>query len=107
MSTHTADSPLIVVELLLHQEEVGFELVPLKNDFTHLLLGEARPVGILRIDCRLFLRLASCFAQTGLMGEQRDIRSYRLQKMTSNYSQQQSLELVAGGKTCWYWFWLE
>lgn len=33
--------PLVVVELLLHQEQVGFELVPLEDDVTHLLLGEA------------------------------------------------------------------
>lgn len=39
--------PLVIVELLLHEEQVGFELVPLEYDVSHLLLGEARRVGIL------------------------------------------------------------
>lgn len=53
-STHTpAHPPLVIVELLLHQEQVGFELIPLENDVTHLLLGEARLVGILVVTCQL------------------------------------------------------
>ncbi len=73
--THTGNPPLVVVELLLHQEEVGFELVPLENDVTHLLLGEARQIGILLVSRRLLLRLASCLTWAGLMGEQRVIKS--------------------------------
>lgn len=45
--------PLIIVELLLHQKQVGLELVPLKDDVAHLLLGEARLVGILVVAGRL------------------------------------------------------
>lgn len=73
-------TPLIVVELLLHQEQVGFELVPLENDVSHLLLGEARLIGILLVGRRLFLRLRSFLTWIGLMGGQRVIRSYRLEK---------------------------
>lgn len=80
MSTQTVDPPLIVAELLLHQEEVGFELVPLENDVPHLLLGEARLIRVLLVNCPLFLGLTSCLTWTELMGDQRDIGSYSLQK---------------------------
>lgn len=69
-STHTpAHPPLVIVELLLHQEQVGFELVPLENDVTHLLLGEARLVGILVVVRQLVRRLASFLMRTRLRGE--------------------------------------
>lgn len=69
-STHTvAHPPLVIVELLLHQEQVGFELVPLENDVTHLLLGEARLVGILLVIRQLVRRLASFLMRPRLRGE--------------------------------------
>lgn len=39
--------PLIVAELLLHQEQVGLQLVPLKDDVAHLLLSKTWLVRIL------------------------------------------------------------
>ena len=37
-------SPLVVLELLLDEEQVGLQLVPLKQNVPHLLLREARLV---------------------------------------------------------------
>lgn len=64
---HTLDPPLIVIKLLLDQEEVCFQLIPLKEDVTHLLLGEAGLVGILLVSSRHFGFLLPCYTWTRLM----------------------------------------
>lgn len=64
--------PLVIVELLLHEEQVGFELVPLEDDVAHLLLGEARLVGILVVAGWLGRRLGSFTMLAGLMGRERE-----------------------------------
>jgi len=68
--THTLDSPLIVVKLLLHKEEISFQLIPLKKDVTHLLLGEAWLIRILLVSRRLFARLICRLTCTGLKVEE-------------------------------------
>lgn len=35
------DSPLVIGQLLLHQEQVGLELIPLLQDLLQLFLGKA------------------------------------------------------------------
>ena len=47
--------PLVVRELLLQQEHLGLELVPLVEDVPQLLQGEARPVGVLLVQARRLL----------------------------------------------------
>lgn len=48
-------SPLVIGQLLLHQEQVGLELIPLLQDLLHLFLGEAAvsrapvPILVLRL----------------------------------------------------------
>lgn len=64
--------PLVIVELLLHEEQVGFELVPLEDDVAHLLLGEARLVGILVVAGWLGRRLGGFAMLAGLMGRERE-----------------------------------
>lgn len=64
--------PLVIVELLLHEEQVGFELVPLEDDVAHLLLGEARLVGILVVAGWLGRRLGGFTMLAGLMARERE-----------------------------------
>lgn len=71
-NAHRRHPPLVIVELLLHQEQVGFELVPLEDDVTHLLLGEARLVGVLVVARRLGRRLGGFAMFAGLMGRERE-----------------------------------
>lgn len=67
----TTGPPLVVAELLLDQEQVGLQLVPLKDDVTHLLLGETRLVGILPLFRCLIQGHRCCGMRTGLMGQKR------------------------------------
>lgn len=61
--------PLVIVEFFLHQEQVGLELIPLEDDVTHLLLGEARQVGILVVARWLDGRLGGFSMLAGLWRE--------------------------------------
>lgn len=65
-------SPLIVAELLLHQEQVGLQLVSLKDDVADLLLGETRLVRILSLFRWLIQGRWCCRMRTGLMGQKWD-----------------------------------
>lgn len=67
----TTGPPLVVAELLLDQEQVGLQLVPLKDDVTHLLLGETRLVRILPLFRCLIQGYRCCATMTGLMGQKR------------------------------------
>lgn len=67
--TRREHSPLVVAELLLHQEQVGLQLVPLKDDVSHLLLGETRPVRILLLLHWLIQGRRCRRKRTGLMGQ--------------------------------------
>lgn len=58
--------PLIVAELLLHQEQVGLQLVPLKDDVAHLLLSETWLVRILPLFCWLIQGHRCCQMRTRL-----------------------------------------
>lgn len=66
-------SPLVIGQLLLHQEQVGLELVPLLQDLLQLFLGEAAVSGApARVPgLGLLIRQRRSFLGDG-EGEQRD-----------------------------------
>lgn len=71
---HGKGWPLIVAELLLHQEQVGLQLVPLKDDVPHLLLSETWLVRILPLFCWLTQGNRCCQMRTRLMGQRGSAR---------------------------------
>lgn len=62
------DLPLVVGEFLLHQEQVGFELVPLRQHLSDLLLGETGSVGILQVYHQLVSQVHFGLTRIGLLG---------------------------------------
>lgn len=43
-------SPLVKGKLFLDQEEIGFKLIPFKQNVSHFLFGETRPVRVPQVN---------------------------------------------------------